>query len=474
MHRYLKYGYLIVICTLLPLYMKYGYFELGEAKGLCYMVTGAVFALLFLIVDNKKLFSVGRLPKHVAYALLAFLASNVLSLIFSVDKKVSFFGLSGWRSGLASILLMVFFFYVFYEKEAPLNKYIFAAMLLTPAFECVLGILHRFGVYPFDLYGSNSMFLATIGNINWYTCFLSVFVPLGVGISFSQKFPSKEFFLISAFSLLSLMALLLQGSDSGLLVLAGTYIVLLFFALSSQERFRKFLLQLFILGLAMEICGLLILAIREGYNYDANILKSICEGHVGAIIMAAVLLIYRSSRLFEEIKLKWHPLAYRIAAGVIVAAAIAVIAAIILKDMDYDTGNGRVLIYSICLDMFREMPVLHKFFGVGQECLSVYAYSDPVTAESLYNVFDFNTLTNAHCDLLTILIERGILGVFTYLALLSSFAVSIWSQKNKHAALVCALILSSFFLTSLVSFSLVISAPYMFLAMGIGLSWEKK
>ncbi len=144
-----------------------------------------------------------------------------------------------------------------------------------------------------------------------------------------------------------------------------------------------------------------------------------------------------------------------------------------LKGLDYTSGNGRILIYSICLDLFAQMPPLRMLVGAGQDCLSVYAYKDPVMADSLMNVFDGDTLTNAHCDLLTILIERGLLGLITYLALIISFAKELFANKNKHAALVCALILVSYFLNSLVSFSLVVSTPYMLMAMALGLTLDK-
>jgi hypothetical protein len=472
--KYLRYGYLILICSVLPLYMRQGYFELGEAKGLCYMILSAVFVPPVLIFSFKKLFAAGHLPGYMAYTLMAFLFSNLISLVFSVDKKTAFLGLEGWRSGFLTILMAIFFFYAFYEKEESLNVYVLSAALITPFLECVLAILNRIGIYPIDIYGQNPGFLATMGNINWFTAFLSVFAPLGIGLCFCQNLFSGKFFLCSAFALTTLLALFLQGSDSAFIVMGATYLVLLFFALSDRQEFRKFLALAFLLGLAAELGGILITLFRDGYVYQENLLMQVCQSHAGLILMALCLLIYRGSRLFEEIKLKWKSGLYRIIASVIAAAILGFCGFLFFRDPDYASGNGRILIYSICLDMFNGMDPVRKLFGVGQDCLSVYAYGDPVTADSLFNVFGFDTLTNAHCDLLTILIERGFLGVLTYLALLGSFLKRILEQKNKHAALVCALILFSFFMNSLVSFSLVISAPYFFLAMAVGLSLEKE
>ncbi len=474
LHKYLRYGYLILICSVLPLYMREGYFELGEAKGLCYMALSALFVPLFLIFSAKKLMAPGRLPDYMAYTLMGYLFSNLLSFMFSVDKKTAFLGLEGWRSGLITLLLIVFFFYVFYEKEESLNVYVLSAALITPFMECVLAILNRIGIYPFDIFGQNPGFLATMGNINWFTAFLSVFVPLGIGLGFCQKLFSGWFFLCSAFVLTSLVALFLQGSDSAFIVMGAAYTVLLFFALSDRHAFRKFLAQVFLLGLSAEIGGILITLFRDGYVYQENLLMHVCQSHAGLILMALCLLIYRGSRLFEEIRLKWRSGLYRIIASVIVAVILGICGFLFFRNPDNAAGNGRILIYSICLDMFKGMDPLRKLVGVGQDCLSDYAYADPVISESLFNMFGFDTLTNAHCDLLTILIERGLLGVLMYLALIASFLKRILEHKNKHAALVCALILFSFFMNSLVSFSLVVSAPYFFLAMAVGLSLEKE
>ena len=453
--------------------MREGYFELGEAKGICYMILSAVSAVLFLIFSGRKLISPGRIPGDMLYCLMAVVFSNMVSFFFSVDKKIAFFGLEGWRNGLSTVLLVLFFFYAYYDKENAPNKYILAAVMITPFLECVLAILHRIGIYPFEIYGTNPGFLATIGNINWFTAYLSVFVPLGIGIMFHCELFSREYFIAAVYVMVSLLALLMQGSDSAFIVIGACCGVLLFISLTKRQDFRKFLTVVFTLGFAMELGALLITVFRDGYVYQVNLLMNICLSHAGAILMALCLLLYRSSRLFEEIKLPFKGGLYRgLAASIIVGCAV-VFGILNFKNLDYSSGNGRILIYSICLDMFGGMDPMRKLFGAGQDCLSSYAYSDPVTSEALFNVFGFDTLTNAHCDLLTILIERGLLGVLTYLALIFSFIKKIFGHKNKHAATLCALILASFFLNSLVSFSLVVSAPYFYLAMALGLSCEE-
>ncbi|MBR1641980.1 MAG: hypothetical protein IJ683_06635 [Butyrivibrio sp.] len=470
--KYLRYGYLITICTILPLYMTHGYHELGESKAVAYIVISLIFALLFLLIQNRNFFKPGKIPSMLSYALLAFLFSNVLSFIYSIEKKISFLGLSGWRNGLLTTFLCLFFFYVFYEEER-LSVYLMAMILITPFAQSILVILNRFDVYPFEIYGKNSAFVATIGNINWLVCYMSVFAPLGIGLCYTRKLFSKEFFILSGYVFILLTAFMLQGSDSAALVVSSSFVVLLFFAIGSREGFRKYLAMLFILGLSMEIAMVIYSAFRERYVYEDNLLLSVCRLHTGLVLMAFVFFMICLSRLFELLGFHFMEKTYRYIAGFIVAIILLTGAVYVFKNFDLSMGNGRGLIYSMSLDMFGRMEPLRRLVGTGQDCFCFYAYSDIETADSLLNIFGGNILTNAHCAPLTILIERGFLGLTTYVLLIAVFIKEIFAKRNKHAGVVCALILASYLINSFVSFDLVISMPYLFVALAIGLSYKE-
>ena len=79
-------------------------------------------------------------------------------------------------------------------------------------------------------------------------------------------------------------------------------------------------------------------------------------------------------------------------------------------------------------------------------------------------------LTNAHCELLTMLIERGLLGGVSYLFFISTALCTFFKNKKERAATVCALPVIAYFFNSLVSFQAVTSTPYLMLVIGIGIS----
>ena len=449
--------------------MKQGYFMLGESKGIFYMGVSAAFALVLILVENKRLFAGIRSEDFFTYGFLAFLFSNILSFLFSIDKTVSFFGLEGWRGGFLTVLLMLFFGFMVSRQER-FNKYILAALLVTPAFEFVLGILGRFRVYPFEITYQDNSFVATIGNINWYVGFLSVFVPVGIGLCYTEKLFSRTFFLLALYEVLGLVTVLTQGSESGALLIVSSFSVLLFRSLGSRKSFQKMAVQFFILGLSMEIVDILMIAFGSLYSYEVNFLINVCTGFKGLILMAAAFFLYRLSRLFEEISVTWRGKIYT--EILLVALAAGVVAAVywLLRNFNYDFGNGRGLIWSISIDIFNTLSPWRKLVGVGQDGFFGYAYSVPEIADSLLNTFPGNNLTNAHCELLTMLIERGLLGVVTYLFFLSTALCTFFKNKKERAATVCALPVIAYFLNSLVSFSTVTSTPYLILAIGIGIS----
>ncbi|MBE5825332.1 MAG: hypothetical protein E7307_01725 [Butyrivibrio sp.] len=471
--QYLTWAYIILIYAFLPLYMRYGYFELGEYKSLAYLWISGAAAIIMLIAatvrgDVKRAITKDRADIR-RYAVLGFLFTNLLTWLFSIDKKVAFLGLSGWRTGFLTILLMVFFL-LYFSKYVKPQGLLLAAMLVTALLEFVLGILGRFEVHPIEIFGQDTSFLATIGNINWYAGYLSIFVPIGIGFTVMQKKYSRGFFLGVAYTFPGLMALLTQGSDSAALILAGTYGALLLFGLKDRESFRRFLMQFAILGITMELTGILTRLLDEWYALNDSLMTVICNRHVGLIIIAAALLFYRLSRLFEEISMPWKEKTYEIAAVTVLLAAVIAGAVFFVKSFDYSFGNNRGLIWSMSLDIFKSMSPWQKLVGVGQDCFYDFAYTDPVMADSLLNIFEGGQLTNAHCEVLTILVERGLLGVISYLFLFGVALRHFWQNKRERSILLFALPVIAYFCNGLVSFSQVMSTPYFFMMLGMGMS----
>lgn len=470
----IKVIYLIIICGALPLYMKQGYYMLGEAKGLLYLgISAFFFALLFIfkiLEEPNRLFA----DSKSAMLIGAFLFSNLITLFFSCDKNTAFLGQEGWRCGFLSVFLMISFCALFMEG-IELNMLIISLALIIPFSTFILGTLNRFGIYPFYVYGANPSFLGTLGNINWYAGFLAIFVPVGIGLSYGKKLFSIEGGLTNLYVIAGLMALFLQGSDSAALVLIGTYGILLYMSLGKRKAFQRFLAQAAVLGFSMEATKILMYFYGRSYNYEEGILLKVCDMHIGLIIMAAAFFIYRVSRLFEEISVSFPGKIYR--RGLVALGIIAAVSSILLVvGAGGYFGNGRGIIWQMSVDIFKGLTPWQKLFGVGQDCFYAYAYGHPVWADSLLNVLNGNRLTNAHSEFLTILIERGMLGLLAYASLILVTLKGLIktfdrgeASKKEHAAVICALPITAYLFNCSVSFSTVTSTPYLFILIGIAL-----
>ncbi len=468
--------YIILMCSILPLYMKSGYYKLGEAKALCYIAVSLCFFVLFLpliikrVRQNKKEDTADSRIQR--FFLMGNVASAVISFVFSVDKKMAFLGFEGWRCGLLVFLLMMFGCFICSNisiSESP--KWAVYVMLSVPAIEFWLGITGRFGIYLIPSLGVDSGFLATIGNINWYSGFLSVFVPLGIGLMYCVKQFSKEFCFAGVYVLLGEVALFLQGSDGALLIIIACFILLLFFARTDRQMLKKFLIQLFVLGMSMTFVCIIMALWGKSYTYDDNLLIRICRMNIGIIIMAATFFAYRLIRLFEEIKVSYKGKLLQIIFSAAAGLLLVIGTVFFISRFDDSFGNGRGIIWRICADIFMNFSPWQQAVGIGQDCLFSYAMRDPMWSSSFTNVFSDEMLTNAHCELLTTLIERGLMGGAVYLGLFISTILGLLKVKEKEPAVViCALPIISYFVYSQISFSQVVSTPYVYILMGLAIA----
>ena len=463
--------YLILISTILPVFMKDGYFKLGEIKGIVYMIISAVMALIIAFTYRPDFLEENNSQDDIANPIKIFVYINIINFIFALDKEVSFFGIEGWRTGLATMLLMLFYCYAF-SGGFFINGYTLAAIFITPFVIGIFVTMERFGINLINIVGTDSAFVASIGNINWYAGYLSIFAPIGIGFAATRKTFSKGFFLWSIYSISMLISLFTQGSESALLILIGTYGLLIWYCLYTAERMKHLMIQIFILGLSMMAVKNLLICFPGAYTYTDNILIKGCDMYIGAGIMGAAAFVYILIKIFEKFKPeKWNGVSYR--KRYVVLFFVMTVAAGVFAAMNIDsiTGNGRDTIWITAFDMFDKLPSFRKVVGVGRDCFSSYAYSDRKWTETLVNVFGDNKLTNAHNIFLTELIEGGLSGLLGALSVVIYVLYTLKKSENKkeHAAVICALPIVSYCLNGLVSFSQILSTPYFYICLGLGL-----
>ena len=115
------------------------------------------------------------------------------------------------------------------------------------------------------------------------------------------------------------------------------------------------------------------------------------------------------------------------------------------------------------------MSVFHKVFGIGPDCFSMYAYSLPEVAGGLRDYFGANRLTNAHNELLTALVNTGVVGVCLFVGIFIYFAKKCMKAGQQNLEqLIMAVCVICYFVHNMVSFAQVLNLPFLFLMLGMG------
>lgn len=492
----------IALSILVPLYLKNGYHGVGDCKYELYkvlMIIGTS-VLTFLTI---LYFAMGGGKKKIEvfptdWFVLAFLFFSLLAAIIGGNFTICFKGYNGWYMGV----LAMFSFAVLYIFMARFGKYykaILAALLCTSFITYVIGVLHRMMIDPIGTYGLGTaeeiadnfknQFLSTLGQASWYSSFVCTVFPLGLCIFWFAK---KESIRIASgiFSFVGCMTLITQNSDSAYLAMLGFFFVLFWFSAKDawrMERFCEVLVLFFSSTRIMDL--LLIIHPNKCLNLDAFSRFMVFSQWMWLVLLAAVLLWGDSIWLLKKDK---YPekimgnvrivllaiiilmLACAIvilamsAKGLLPAGLLAVTEKIPYMTWSDNWGNGRGRTWAFSIQMYKDMDVWHKLFGVGPDGYAPYAYN--LYADRLEAMWGDRTLTNAHNEWMNSLINFGLFGVIAYIGIFVSSCVR-FAKKQKDAPMLVGIIacVVSYMCHNAFCYQTVCCTPFIFLLMGIGM-----
>ena len=454
----------LFLCILIPalsFYAPTGYQDLGEMKFRCFRTLSTVFALLFLpaaaqrIRGSLKEFRKGKTAfpsaDAAAGACVLFL---LVSWIFAANHRESFWGTVGWRMGLFT-QLMGFFIYFSGRLVRVRVRWILTAAELTGFIVFLFAVLNRFGIYPLPYMGVSPDFLTTIGNADWYAGYLAVFLPVFAadligsfvpsGNSRTQEDPKKEeagetcrrLFVLLGFTT-GLCSVATQGTASCFLSLGAAAAVL--------------------------AAAALLVAGRRGDAGGSNA-RSTAFRFAAYLIIAAL-----GAAFLLCLGIVWiHANADR-------EPARSLIAYLYFRhgiDFRAEWGNGRGVIWRLAGELYRGLPLQRRLFGVGPDGFPAWIGTKPQLLESIGSYYGAVRVTNAHCELLTALIDEGALFTLSltafYAALFYDYIKSLknGSRKTDTAALCGAMMTASAAAQQMFTFRTVVSAPFFLAFTGI-------
>ncbi len=506
----------ILILAVMPFYFQEGYAHIGTDKSYFFR-TGIVrmgklilpvFAVWTACVLTESLLhgKKGTVRSRIAGIRSRFVSTDVFCVLYFVAVVVSYlcsdyrqtarWGTRGWFMGMIPQLGLVAVYFLL-SRFQMWEKRMLGLCLPVSAAVFVLGCLNRFDIWPLPMVNSGlPLYISTIGNINWYCGYMVAVFFAGVGLLWLDR-GTKPLYtvLLSAYAAVGFAALITNGSDSGLFALA--VVLLVMFALSARDRdiqgIRRFWLILMLFaGSGLALAGLRIL-FPGRINYTTRLGDLLTYSPLPAALLGvAALGLWLSSQGDKgSLTVTRVAAAMRIAAGILcVAVAVSVLAFVLmitvntlrpgslgalsdkaLFTFDKEWGSYRGATWSIGLRCFGEQDLLHKTVGVGPDCMSDFLYEDasPALLQTAQEAFAGRRLTNAHCELLTLLVNVGLWGGLAFAGILFSVLKRFLSARKHNAyAAACGLCVLAYFANNLWSFQQSMSVVTIFAIMGLG------
>lgn len=497
---FMTFSYFFLMLMVYPFWIKDGYVHIGSVKYQFFLYTGVaamvVLIPLILLVHD-------RIVTYTDIMLLGYLLINVMSFAASSYRENAWLGATGWYMGLVTQVLLVFLYMagengilqklpesfpgrlgnVLAPGGVPLVLWM---GLLGATGVFLLGILHRFSIYPFPMTAANADYISTLGSINWYCGYWSVFALLGIGLFMIVESRIARV-VLGVFCYLAILTGITQGSSSAGLVAIICGIVLIWKAFDSKKLLLRTIMLVGITGLAMQSVRQLFLYTPSGMQYDSAIVKYLMYHSIGFPVFAVMVVLWALGFFFlpsyENREALKAARVYIFAFGAAIAAVMFVVFLINtmvpggiwpVRDIGFFYfsdmwGNGRGGIWKDTWMAFRKMSALQMLFGVGPDSYVEFIYEFPDITERIVNQFGSARLTNAHNELFNTVINTGLFGLIFYLGTFATAIRSFVKNMPKNPVLFALMLsLLGYLMNNLVSFPQVLSTPFVFLMMGVG------
>lgn len=502
--------YLVLLVVFYALYFVNGYeqlathkFELLKFMSLCFggvMVPFAViYGILHLIniIVHKESFAKISFAERFLYeisltdaAVIDYACVLVLSYFLSQYKEEALWGTAGWYMGLGTQLIMVciyFFVSRFFEADKVQDFLYFIGIIsfLLMAW----GLLNRFSIYPIEMEYSQPIYISSMGNINWFCGYYSVFFCIGAVLYFiSNDIWVRLLGIGHALIAFGLGAV--EGSDSAFLSLGIFFFILFLLSFEETEKMKRFLELVMVYGLSCQA-----LSIMNKYFPGRMNLENVTINFMLGKATLLLLFIALGIRLIVEVQDKkqgitnknWIRKYVKIRTGMVILLFLvaAIFVLLLIKNtknpgsigflskykvfcFDAKWGSNRSTTWRDGLMIFENMTPLQKVFGVGPDCFAIYAYDQPHIAEMIDMQFAGNRLTNAHNEMITLLVNVGIWGLITFcVAFVSSVSRLMKRLSQNSLALIFIVSICSYLIHNQFSFQQILNTPYIYMMLGL-------
>ena len=193
------YVFLFFLVLVYSLYAPEGYIQIATNKYLFYrklcLITAAVMipsVLLYYMAPHRK--GVRRVVDNISATdifVLLYLLVNIISFVGTEYREEALWGTSGWYMGFGMQLFFIGTYFLvsrFYDGRIDVLPFFMTATFVV----FLWGLLNRFSIYPIDMHYDSEQFISSMGNINWFCGFWSIFFVMGVVLYLITTKPSKR------------------------------------------------------------------------------------------------------------------------------------------------------------------------------------------------------------------------------------------------------------------------------------------
>jgi len=335
---------------------------------------------------------------------------------------------------------------------------------------------------------SSAMFISSFGNINWFAGFVSVLAPIAVGLFYSADSVTKKCLLIVPL-VLSHGIVLLNNSDSIVFGYAIMFFVLLLYSLDGKEkmvRFSRLLLSFSSVGMVLFFINKALPKAKKGTSVFADIFS---KGYTAVIIFVLCIVFVAVMNLVDGGRLKYSEKAGKTARKVVLITALSAFALFVLLmiintvsggalpvigqnslfTFDSGWGSKRGATWTSGALLFKDLSFGRKLIGVGPDMFYFGLKDSKEAFAYATSIFEGSRLTNAHNEILTLMINVGILGAAAFVFMFVSAVKTFLSAAKKQPYIVAfALSVICYIANNMFSFQQITGTPFFFLVIAIG------
>lgn len=431
----------------------------------------------------------------------------------------SFWGNEGRFTGLFLLTLYTASYFLI-SRCWKVKGWLLELFLVSGMVMCVIGITDYFQLDILDFRGAikpeqSTIFTSTVGNINTYTAYVAMIMGYAAAMFATTRTMWKLVWYYVCMAV-SFMAIIMGCSDNAYLALGILFAFLPFIVFWNRRGIVRYLVILatffsviqavdwinqtyadMVIGLdslfrilaglgklPVLVAVLWVLALaawlvvgRGGRSGSLNqAVSQPVSGPSGKPGLAAVG-DPRDLRLGKWLVMGWSVL---MAAGVALVCFMLFDANVAGNGSRYgslesylvfrDTwGTFRGYIWKKSIELYQELPVIHKIFGFGPDTFGILT-TDAIRADMVSvtgQVFD-----NAHNEYLNLLVTIGPIGTLAYMIFLAFGILSMARRKNlvKYPCVAgCGLAVACYSAQALVNLNIPIAAPILWLMMSVGM-----